>query len=98
MKSYIAFILIALTCLTINSTANAQNWIPYQGFQPQTIQINNYPVYFPPVPQSFVVYQWTPYVVQQTTVVEHRRLFCKTQQIVTEPVVQWFYVPTIVNK
>lgn len=98
MKNYIAFILIALTCLIINSTAYAQNWIPYQGYPPQTIQINNYSVYFPPFPQSFVVYQWTPYIVQQTTVVEHRRLFCKTQQVVTEPVIQWIYSPFIVYK
>lgn len=98
MKNYITVFLIGFFSIVISNNADAQNWIPYQGYQPQTIQINNYPVYFPPVPQSFVVYQWTPYIVPQTTVVEHRRLFCKTQQIVTEPVVQWFYVPTIVHR
>ena len=99
MKNYIAFILFGLTCLTINSTANAQNWIPYQGYQTQTVQVTNtYPVAFYPNPQPVVVHQWTPYIVPQTIVTEHQCWFRRTQKVVTEPVIQWIYTPVVVYR
>ena len=101
MKHYATIIMALIFCFTINFSANAQNWIPYQGYTVNTTQtIYNYPVIPQPVyvPQPVVSYQWVPYVVPQTTIVEHQCLFRQTQKITTTPTVQWFYVPTVIYK
>ena len=100
MKHYITIIASFFCCFAINTGANAQNWIPYQGYAISTTSQTTYtyPFIMQPVPQPVVFYQWTPYVVPQTTIVEHQCLFLKTQKVVTEPVVQWFYVPTLIYK
>lgn len=99
MKKYIHTILAVLLCLVINDKVNAQNWIAYQGYQNPTVQIiTTYPVVIQPVPQPIVVNQWVPFIVPQTTVIEHHCLFRKTQKIVTEPVMQWIYMPVVIYK
>lgn len=99
MKKYIYTMLAALLCLVIDNKANAQNWIPYQGYQTQTIQVtNSYPVFIQPTPQPIIINQWVPFTVPQTTIIEQHCLFRKTQKIVTEPVTQWIYMPVIIYK
>ena len=99
MKKYIHTILAILLCLVINDKVNAQNWIPYQAYPIQTVQVTTaYPVVIQPVPQPIVVNQWVPFIVPQTTVIEHHCLFRKTQKIVTEPVMQWIYMPVVIYK
>lgn len=99
MRNYICVGIALLFCLTTNYGAYAQNWIPYQGYQTQTVEVTNtYPVVFYPNPQPVVVYQWTPYVVPQITITEYQCLFHRTQKVVTEPVIQWIYSPFIVYK
>ncbi len=99
MKNYITIIAAFLFCFATNLSANAQNWIPYQGYQVQTVQVaNTYPVIIQPVPQPVVVHQWVPFIFPQTTIVEQHCLFRKTQKIVTEPVTQWIYMPVVVYK
>lgn len=45
-----------------------------------------YPV--SPVQQPMIVYQWVPYVDQQTMVVKNYCLFRRTQTTVTRPIVR----------
>lgn len=99
MKKYIYTMLASLSCLAISNIANAQNWIPYQPYQTQNIQVTNtYPVIIQSVPQPIVVNQWVPFIVPQTTIVEQHCLFRKTQKIITEPVTRWIYMPVVVYK
>jgi hypothetical protein len=99
MKHYVAVIAAFIFCFTINFDANAQNWIPYQEYQTQTVQVTNtYPVVFYPNPQPVIFYQWTPYMIQQATIIEHECWFRKTRKIVTVPTIQWFYAPTMIYK
>lgn len=99
MKNYITIIVAFLFCCTTNLSVYAQNWIPYQGYQTQTVQVTNtYPVVFYPNPQPVVVHQWTPYIIPQTTVIEHQCWFRRTQKVVTEPVIQWIYTPIVAYK
>ena len=99
MKKYIYTILAILFSLAVSSKANAQNWIPYQGYQTQTVQVTNtYPVFIQPIPQPVIVNQWVPFIVPQTTVIEQHCLFRKTQKVITEPVTQWIYMPVVVYK
>ena len=99
MKKYTYTILAILLSLAVSSKANAQNWIPYQGYQTQTVQVTNtYPVFIQPIPQPVIVNQWVPFIVPQTTVIEQHCLFRKTQKVITEPVTQWIYMPVVVYK
>lgn len=79
----------------LGSQSYAQEWIPFQGYS-QTQVVQQYTQVYQP--QPFIVYQWTPVVVQQNFIVEQRYLFCKKQTVVTQPVTQWIYQPVIVYK
>lgn len=87
-----------LLFLLINmGSANAQYWIPFQGYNTQTIQ-TTHSYHINHVPQPIVVYQWVPVVMQQNTVIDNFCLFRRTQTVVTQPVIQWVYQPFLVYR
>lgn len=74
------------------SSAYAQEWIAYQQYVepiPQTVYAQ---------PQPLVIYQWTPYTVQQNVVVEQRRLFCVNQTVISRPTTQWILQPVVIYR
>jgi hypothetical protein len=92
------FVLIAVTALCTN--AYAQNWIPYQEYREPVFQtittIQQYQV--PTIPQPIIVYQWTPYAVNQNIILEQRCLFHKTQKLISVPQTYWTLQPVMMYK
>lgn len=84
-----------LVCLLFINTMNgsfADEWIPYQ----HQYVIQNQPVVIPP--QPVVVYQWVPYTVQQSYIVNQPCLFRVKQNIITIPVTQWVVQPVVIYR
>ena len=93
MKNF-ARCLVMLYLFGTSSNLYAQEWVAYNPYiqhqpQVQTVYIQ---------PQPIIVYQWTPYTVQQNIVVEQRRLFCVNQTVVNRPVVQWVLQPIVIYR
>ena len=87
-----------LCAMTITNSAYAQDWIPYVYSSPTVTQTTITQQTYNPPPQPVVVYQYTPYVVQQPIVVEQRCLWYRTQKVVYVPQVQYFYHPVWVYR
>lgn len=94
MKNFArCFVIIFL--MGVSSNLYAQEWIAYNHYvqpqpQVQTVYIQQ--------PQPVIVYQWTPYTVQQNVVVEQRRLFCVNQTVVSRPITQWILQPVVIYR
>ena len=93
MKNF-ARCLLMLCLFSYSSSLYAQEWVAYNPYIQQQPQIQT--VYIQP--QPIIVYQWTPYTVQQNIVVEQKRLFCVNQTVISRPVVQWILQPTVVYR
>jgi hypothetical protein len=87
--------ILLLLLFTFANNCYAQEWIPYQPVVVQSIIQQPIIQY---VPQPTVVYQWTPYVVQQNTIVQKMCLFHKTYTVISQPTIQYFYQPVIVYR
>jgi len=89
----------ATICMTaLCNITHGQEWIPYVSNAVQTTQTTITQQTFVPPPQPVVVYQYTPYIVQQPIVVEQRCLWHRTQKVVYVPQVQYFYHPVWVYR
>lgn len=89
------YLLLFLTL--IGSSSYAQEWVAYQPYPP-VIEINQIPsqtfsTYI--VQQPRIVYQWVPYYVNQSVLVEQRHLFCRKYHWTVQPTVQWVQQPII---
>jgi len=91
----IAGCLVFLFFVSLCDLGYSNEWIPYQG---QNIINHTQPVYVPIQPQPIVVYQWTPYIVQQNYVVQQQCWFKVKQTIVTVPTTQWVIQPVIIYR
>jgi hypothetical protein len=85
------FYFVAFTIIICNIT-HGQDWIPYVNNFPVTQTTITQQTFIPP-PQPVVVYQYSPYIVQQPMVVEQRCLWHRTQRVIYVPQVQYFYQP-----
>ena len=100
MKHF-AFAFVFLITIFITNTGYAQNdWVAYRGqyAQPtntQTVTVNNFHINLPNIhiQQPTLTYDWVPYYSNQMIILEKRHLFCKQQQIIYRPFVQWIYQP-----
>jgi hypothetical protein len=89
-----------LFALTVTHSLYADEWITYSYNPPQVTQTQTTitPQPYNPPPQPVLVYQYTPYVIQQPVVVEQRCFLHRTQKIVYIPQVQYFYHPVWVYR
>jgi len=86
---------LILIIMSLSSKTYAQNWIPYQQvIQPAIEQ----PIVYVIQPQPVVVYQWTPYIIQQNLIIEQQCLFRRTQTVINKPVTQWILQPVVLYR
>lgn len=86
--------LFMLCILSVNpKNGFTQEWIPYVNHTIITVTEQTQVVYRQP--QPVMVYQWIPYIIPQSYVVEKRCLLHKTYHVMNQPTVQWIYQPVV---
>lgn len=98
MKSFIFCIVVLFSS---NVYANSSDWIPYIPqpviLQPPVVEVPLTPsvTYSNVVIQKPLVltYDWVPYTVNKTILVEKCGLFCKYRYFTVQPTIEWVYQP-----
>lgn len=98
-------IIKSLLCLLFfvgatNITFGSSDWIPYETHPTPPV------VHSPMIPSVtyrttenwisrplILTYDWVPYYVNKTIVVERQGFLCKYRTVITQPVVEWIYQP-----
>jgi hypothetical protein len=84
-----------LMIMSVGLNIYAQEWIAYQEPVQPVVQTQ---VVYVQQPQPIVIYQWVPYSIQQNVIVEQQKLFCKTQTVITRPIMQWVLQPVVIYR
>lgn len=96
MKKYLLILMMLLCC---NTSYGHNEWIPYSTqLIPPTVYVPFTPVvtystqeYW--IPKPTITYDWVPYYIVRTSVVERHGLLCKYRTVIQQPVIEWVYQP-----
>jgi hypothetical protein len=88
--------LVMFFMISLFNNTFADEWVAYR---PNFVHVVEQPVnYVVPQYHSVVYYQPVPYVSYQNFIIEKQCLLFRTQRIVTQPVVQWYYQPMVLYR
>ena len=91
------FVLGLLFCLLSNLAFANGGWIPYNHeVSPPVVEVPLVPsiTYSTTITtQPTLTYRWIPIYVNKPVVINNYGIFCRRQQIIYQPTIEWVYQP-----